>query len=76
MWGLLETEGGKFNLFYCLHVSVTSRITCMMENCNIKLAEVKRGLKAHSRPGDDGNAQICPAIVEAEELFCNALLPA
>lgn len=39
----------------------------MMENGNIKLAEVKRALKAHSRPGDDGNAQICPAIVEAEE---------
>lgn len=67
MWSLLETEDGKFNPFYCVLVSVTSHFTCMMENGNIKLTEVKKGLKAHSRPGGEGNAQLCCAIVEAEE---------
>lgn len=34
MWGLLETEDGNFNTFYCFLVSVASRIACMMENGN------------------------------------------
>lgn len=60
-------EDGKFNLFYCLHVFVTSHITCTRENGNIKLSEAKKGLKAHSRPGGVGNAQICCPKVEVEE---------
>lgn len=48
----------------------------MMENGNIKLAEAKKGLKALSRPGGDGNAHICCAIVEVEELFCYVILNA